>query len=114
MDSASKTRPAAGVVTIKIGIAHVAVMDPPVPGLRPLLEYPVRGTEPGDPTGWREAVIDMLGWQPDIKGRVAFPEGLVGLVRRRLRDLGYRVRVDDGRADCPEFVRDDRFIEALT
>ena len=114
MDSTSKTGPAAGAVTIQVGTAHLAVVDPPVPELQPLLEYPVRVTEPGGPTGWREAVVDMLAWQPDIKGRVGFPEGLVGAVRRRLRDLGYRVRIEDERADRPEFVRDEGFVEAQT
>src|SRR6187399_3177412 len=58
---------AASLVSVIITPQHTAVMDPPLPLVKPLLEYRRRKFVPGGPYGWREVeqMISLHGL--DIK-----------------------------------------------
>src|SRR4051794_26550806 len=91
----------ARVVTVVVTPAHVAVMDPPVPLLRPLLEYRARAFRPGGPQGFEEVEETRTLCSFDVKGRLCFPAGLLPRLRTVLREHGYRVRVEDRRKPGP-------------
>ena len=88
-------------VTVTVTGDHVAVMDPPVPDLEPVLEYRTRTFATGGPGGWRQAEEARSLCEFDARGRLVFPAGLLGRVRPVLRDRGYRVVVDDRRGAGP-------------
>ena len=76
---------------------HVAVLDPPVLLLQPLLEYTARSYEPGGPTGYREVMVPTTLCEFDRKGRLVFPAGLARRAVHLLREHGWKVQVDDQR-----------------
>jgi hypothetical protein len=84
-------------VTVIITPDHVAVMDPPVPLLRPLFDSRKRKFVPEGPLGYQEVEEEMALCTFDNKDRLAFPAGLLPRVRRVLREHGYWVSVDDQR-----------------
>src|SRR5207253_8155235 len=80
---------------------HLAVLDPPVPILEPVLRYPRTSVTPGGPTGYREVqeIVSMYAF--DAEGRLGFWAGLLPRVQAVLRAHGYKVRVDDQRNPGP-------------
>src|SRR3954452_3464712 len=98
----SATRPpGVSVVQVIITTEHFAVMDPPVPFLLPMLEYHRRTFVLEGPTGYREVKEAVRLWDLDIKGRLAFPAGLLPRLRRALEERGHHVRVEDRRKQGP-------------
>jgi hypothetical protein len=85
------------VVKVVITDDHFAVLDPPVLSLKPLLEYRQRSFQPGGPHGYREVVQEVMAWKLDIKGRLAFPAGLLPRAMEQLCAEGYGIEIDDQR-----------------
>lgn len=88
---------ASGEVVIIITPDHLAVMDPPVPLLEPVLQNRHRRFLSGGPTGYRQVSESRSLCTFDYKGRLVFSAGLVQRVHSLLRDHGYSVRVEDRR-----------------
>src|SRR4051794_39930943 len=101
-------------VTAVITQQHLALLDPTVPEmepvLEPLLQYRRRTFAPGGPAGYREAEASVTLFTFDVKDRLAFPAGLLPRVGRVLREHGYRVRVEDRRRDGPRLLVDEGFL----
>lgn len=82
---------------IIVTVDHIAVLDPAVPELEPVLLYPSRSFRSEGECGWTEHESVETLCKFEIRDRVAFPAGLLGRVKPVLRQLGYRVVVDDQR-----------------
>ena len=93
-------------VRLIITPAHVAVLDPPVSELMPVLHYGVHSFEMGGATGVRERAETMRCCDLDVNDRVCFPAGLVRGIVSVLRDRGYRVNIDDQRRPNPRMQLD--------
>jgi hypothetical protein len=94
------------LVDVVVTQDHVAVMDPAVPILEPVLHYRRKSYTAGGPLGYQEVEEDVDLFEVDIKGRVCFPAGLLFRVRRVLHEHGYRVRIKDQRVSGPRLQVD--------
>jgi hypothetical protein len=94
MTAQDNVRPA---VTIIVGDAGMAVMDPPLSLVANDLQYRTRKFEAGGPTGVRELEETVAAHAYDFRDRLGFTVGCLPRVTRLLRDHGYDVRIDDRR-----------------
>jgi hypothetical protein len=108
------------IAAITVWPTHRAVVEPFVPGLADVLARPVMRFRAGGPLGHtmtsgvevphagrvRQRVRDGQGGYRLLDG-AAVPLGRLPLVRARLAELGYAVRLDDRRADSQRWARDD-------
>ena len=70
----SASRPTA---TIIIQPNNVAILDPAIPLVRPVVTCRRRLFKADEPTGVREVEAQVWAYRIDPRGRVAFPAGLV-------------------------------------
>ncbi len=115
------------IATITVWPTHWVVVEPFVPGLADVLVRPVVTFRAGGPLGHtmtagvevphagrvRKRVRDGRGGYRLLDG-VAVPLGRLPLVRARLEELGYAVRLVDRRTDSTRWVRDDGAFHALS
>jgi hypothetical protein len=98
------------LVRVIITPRHLALVDPFVPLLVPLLTYRTFQFEGGGPAGHRrvERVVDLTTF--DLRGRLVFPAGLLPRCRAELEAHGYQVEVEDCRRFGRRFEVDDPFV----
>jgi hypothetical protein len=101
---------ATSVVRVIITPQNLALVDPPVPLLKPLIEYTAFAFEPAGPTGHRRAEQNVQVATTDFRGRLAFPAGLLPRCQAELEANGYEVEIEDCRRFGPRFEIDDQFV----
>jgi hypothetical protein len=100
-------------VKIIVGQNHIAVMDPPVLAILPLLQYKERRYVPGGPTGYRSVDEVIPLGHLDFRDRVGFSAGLLPRVQRELQELGHHVQVEDLRRIGDRMEIDDEVFDDL-
>ena len=91
----------------------VALIDPAVPLLAPLLAYRRKRFEPGGKTGYRGREEELLLWQFDVHDRMAVPVGLLPRVMRILAEQAYEVTLTDHRNFKEPFQFDAKLARSL-
>jgi hypothetical protein len=98
------------VVRVIVTATHLALVDPPVPLLLPLLKYTAFTFEGGGPTGYRRAEHNVEVAAFDFRGRLAIPAGLLTRCCAELAANGYQVEVEDCRRFGLRFEVDEQFV----
>src|SRR5262245_44407989 len=93
------------VAKILIGKVGMALLPPELSFIKPLLEHNRKAFDSEGLTGVRQ-VNEIIGsWDTDIKGRIAFPTGLLHRVVNALQDSGYAVSIEDMRDPAPDIAQ---------
>jgi hypothetical protein len=83
------------LINVTITEEGMALLDPPVPLLEPLLEYRRRTFVLAGPTGVLEQINEFTLCGFDREGRLTITAGMLPRVCQVLREHGYRVRIEN-------------------
>lgn len=96
-------------VKIIIGHLHLAVVDPPLADLIPLLVSHRKQVDVGGPTGVNVVETSIAMSVIDIRGRIGISAGLLPRIVAFLEDRGHRCEIVDLR-NFPELLIDEDFV----
>src|SRR5690348_3250266 len=111
ISKSSTPGPGDRLVHVIITPEPIAVMDPAVPLLEPVLSYCRRTFVSWGPLGYQELEEAVSLCDFDVKGRLCFAAGLLPRVCRTLREHGYNVSVEDQRSPGPRLRADESVLD---